>query len=353
MTEKVYKAGIVGCADIAKVHVDAYNACERTELVAIADLDPERLESFGERHSISPELSFPDHKSMLREAGLDIVSVCTWHGSHAEITIDAAESGIKGIFCEKPMATCLGDAKEMVKAADGNGAKLIVEHFRRYEFPTNKARELVAGGAIGEPQFVALRSKAGLLNWGTHVIDQVRYILGDPETEWVIGQLQRKTDRYERREPIEDLYAGLICFSNGARLTLEADLPGPELAAGSNNPVICGTEGQITVSDRVVLLNGDGRREFTPDGDAPKGFQGHVDELIEWVEGERDDHRCSGRKAFYTVEIMMSIYESMRVKGVVRMPLTTRANPLKEMLDAGRLPVENPGKYDIRLPYWE
>jgi hypothetical protein len=44
----------------------------------------------------------------------------------------------------------------------------------------------------------------------------------------------------------------------------------------------------------------------------------------------------------------MAIYESARRHEVVRFPLQTRLNPLEVMLDTGRLPIERPGRYDIR-----
>jgi len=42
-------------------------------------------------------------------------------------------------------------------------------------------------GAIGQPIAVIIRASDGLLNWGTHIIGQARFLLGDPEVEWVIG----------------------------------------------------------------------------------------------------------------------------------------------------------------------
>ena len=46
----------------------------------------------------------------------------------------------------------------------------------------------------------------------------------------------------------------------------------------------------------------------------------------------------------------MAIYESLRIKGLVKMPLETKESPLYLMIDDGALIVEKPGKYDIRLP---
>jgi hypothetical protein len=53
------------------------------------------------------------------------------------------------------------------------------------------------------------------------------------------------------------------------------------------------------------------------------------------------------------MELMMAIYESLRIKSVVMLPLQTRENPLDLMVEDGTLPVLKPGRYDIRAPFPE
>jgi predicted dehydrogenase len=354
MSKKEYHAGIIGCGAIARAHANMYMKNEKTALVAAADINPHMLKIFAEEFNVTS--TYTNYEEMLEREDLDIVSVCTWHGSHAEITVAAAERGVKGIICEKPMAVSLGQADAMIEACERSGTKLTVEHVRRYNPVNVKARRLIMNGAIGQPIAVISRVSDGLLNWGTHIIDQARFLLGDPETEWVIGQVERKTDRYERAIPIEDLCAGLVCFSNGARLVIECDLPGPNLPIESSAPLVYGSEGMmIPLDDRLLLLTKrDGWKEMTFK-DKGDGLIKHLDELIKWIEGEINDHRCSGRQARYTMEIMMAIYESLRIKGLVRMPLKTKDNPLEMMIKDGTLQVEKPGKYDIRIPspFWD
>jgi len=70
-------------------------------------------------------------------------------------------------------------------------------------------------------------------------------------------------------------------------------------------------------------------------------------ELIEWIEGG-PEHRGSGRKARDTVEVMMAMYESARQNKVIHLPLQEKEYPLEMMIKEGKLPVEEPGRYDIR-----
>lgn len=51
------------------------------------------------------------------------------------------------------------------------------------------------------------------------------------------------------------------------------------------------------------------------------------------------------------MEIMMAIYESLRIRDVVKMPLQTKENPLNLMVEDGTLPLLIPGRYDIRAPF--
>jgi len=342
--EEKYRAGIIGCGGIAWSHARAYQEYGKVNLVAAADISPEALEKFADQFSVSTK--YADYKEMLKKEDLDLVSVCTWQGTHAEITIAAAERGVKGILCEKPMAVNLGEADAMIEACDRSGTKLVVCHQHRFDAINMEARKLLQEGVIGQPTMIFRRTRDGLLNSGTHAIDGVRYILSDPETEWVIGQVERRTDRYERRCRIEDLCMGLICFSGGTRFVIESDMPGPELSA----PLIYGTEGMLTASDgRLLLLNDKelGWQEIKP----PEEGTTQLAELIAWIEGRIQEHRGSGRQARYTMEIMMAIYESLRIKGLVRMPLKTKESPLEMMINYGTLPVEKPGKYDIRVPF--
>jgi predicted dehydrogenase len=204
---------------------------------------------------------------------------------------------------------------------------------------------LIAAGAIGQPTLLHSRSGGGLTNNGTHAIDRMRYWLSDPAASWVIGQAERRTDRYERAEPIEDLCAGIICFAGGVRGVIENDTP--ESDAPKTGTLIYGAEGMLKIGgDALYIQNAEGAgwRKVDAPGDVNQ-----FAELIGWIEG-RNAHRNEAKHGRVVVEIMMAIYESARTKGLVRMPLATKASPLVMMIEDGTLPVEKPGKYDIRLP---
>ncbi len=352
MPEK-YRVAIVGAGSIGHAHMEGYSLVDKVEVIAVADpLEAARrmyMDDFGIPNG------YATVGEMLEDAEPDIVSVCTWHLLHDPVTVEvAAAPSVRGIICEKPMAIGMGRADRMVEAAEANDVKLAISHQRRFTPGWEKARELVREGAIGEPLRADLRVREGLANWGTHSIDGARFVLDDPKAEWVMGAVERRTDKYERNTAIEDSCIGLIHFGGSLQFFIQSDLWDRNCDAGKF--LIRGTEGMIHVRETVVKLF-----NATTGGwsDVPLGLQEHdkaiggatnaaqTRELIEWIEGG-PEHRGSGRKARDTVEIMMAMYESARHNRVINLPMEEKEYPLQLMIDEGRLPVEVDGSYDIR-----
>lgn len=344
-------AAIVGCGDIAHRHLQGYQM-EGVEPVAFVDPLPAAREQFLAEYGVGK--AYASLADMFAEVTPDLLSVCTWHLLHAPITVEAARGGVKGIICEKPMSVGLQGADDMIAACDEHGARLAISHQRRFTLGWEKGRELIAGGALGEVLMVTSKFGAGLLNCGTHAIDGVRFILSDPPTDWVMGAVERRTDKFERDTPIEDSCMGLVHFDNGVQLFLQVDLEGANYGFEF---FVRGTEGMMMVSETRCRTIGAGSGEWVEhdlgvpadkiDVIGGKANARQTRELLDWIDG-RAEHRCSGRTARATVEIMMALEESARRHHVVRMPLQESGYPLQLMLDEGQLPVEVEGRYDIR-----
>jgi predicted dehydrogenase len=344
-----YRVGIIGCGGMGRSHASAWTQREDTTVVAAMDISIESAQRLAEEYGVAA--TYTDYEEMLAKEDLDIVSIPTWQGARPAPTVAAAKAGVKAILGEKPIAADLGGADEMIAACDEHSVKLAIGHQRRFTPIANEIRRLVAAGAIGEPRLVhhIAKPNAGLLNTATHAIDSWRYYLSDPETLWVIGQASRTTDRWERRSICEDLCMGLVCFEGGARGLYEGDLPDPRITM----PEITGSEGKITLgAEGKLLLHQDaegGWQEIEPQPVETDQYQ----EMIDWIEGRIEDHRGNAKQARYTLEIMMAIFESLRIKNVVTMPLTTPECPLDMMVADGTLPVVEEGRYDLRAPFPE
>ena len=152
--EKI-RIGIVGAGNIAaNAHMPAYAVCDKAEVVAVADLNLERAQSFAKRFGIPN--AYASVEDMLAAEQLDAVDVCTWNNGHAPVTIAAAKAG-KHILCEKPMANTLAEGKAMVDAIEKAGVKSLVD-FIYTKCPANVlAKELMDSGKLGD--FVTFRGE--------------------------------------------------------------------------------------------------------------------------------------------------------------------------------------------------
>src|SRR5262245_16422014 len=97
-----FRVGMIGCGrplksdgatgfGMGNYHARGYAASPDTQLVALADLSLENARAFQAVHG--GERIYQDYREMLAAERLDIVSVCTWPGLHAEMVIAAAEAG--------------------------------------------------------------------------------------------------------------------------------------------------------------------------------------------------------------------------------------------------------------------
>jgi predicted dehydrogenase len=335
-----YRVAIIGTGGIARLHAQYYLAHPATEIVAVADISPAALDSFCAEHPVPAR--YGDYRELLAVEKPDLVSVCTWQGTHSEITIAAAEAGAKGAISEKPMGEDLAGADAMIAACEARGVPLAVHHQTRSRPSCAAARQAIAEGRIGEPLVVVGRTGGGLLNCGSHVIDIARYALGDPACTWVIGQAERTTNRHERGCQIEDLCVAVAGTEGGARIMLESDLP--EGGKGPN-PVAIGTDGMIVIGyggQSIISAKGE---PWAPLAEEPQ--PSFLEEFIAWVEGG-PEHRSSARQARATQEVMMGLYESAKTRRLVPLPLAKRTSPLLEMIEDGTLPAPDGPRYDIR-----
>ena len=349
---RTYTAAIVGCGSISHAHAEGYTLADRVNLTAVVDPVETARRQFMSTYDVP--YGFDSIEQMAEQMNPDLMSICTWHPLHAKLTEAAAALSPKGIICEKPMAVSMAEAERMISACDAAGTRLVVGHQRRFSAGWEKGRELMTEGAVGSPVRVDCNSSDGLLNCGTHVIDGSRYVLGDPSAEWVMGALERVSNRFERGTPIEDACMGLIQMEGGEQVFVQSDLKKEGRRAGGF--FVVGSEGMMDVSENQVKLfnsSSSGWRDLDlgPDAAARPAIGGEtnarqVRELVAWIEGG-SVHRGAAAKARDTMEIMMAMYESARCNRVVHLPLKVMDYPLERMLADGMLTAESE-PYDIR-----
>lgn len=163
-------------------HAAAYQSIPGFALVAAANRGQEKLRAFGDRFGV--DALYTDVWTMLERERPDVVSVCTQSPEKAEVTIAAAEAGVKAIVVEKAMSTSLAEADAMIAACERNGVLLVVNHPFRFSPLLRRAKELLDGGAIGPLGTISGFSGGGMLHVGTHTFDALRYFGGDVAEVW-------------------------------------------------------------------------------------------------------------------------------------------------------------------------
>ncbi|WKN45153.1 Gfo/Idh/MocA family protein [Tunicatimonas pelagia] len=138
--------GVVGCGHIGRRHIAVIEAESQAEMVAICDVDQQVLQKLSADY---PQvISYTNYERMLAEAAIDIICICTPHGLHSIMSIQAAYAK-KHILVEKPMAlTCL-ESERMIQAAEENGVSLYVVKQNRYNAPILLTKRTLDEGRLG------------------------------------------------------------------------------------------------------------------------------------------------------------------------------------------------------------
>ncbi|GAP12667.1 predicted dehydrogenase [Longilinea arvoryzae] len=264
------KIGIIGCGKIAQVrHIPEYAANPNAQLAAYYDLNPARAAELAKKYGGK---AYPSVDELLAVRDIDAVSVCTANTSHAEISI-AALKACKHVLCEKPMATTLPDCEAMVQAARETGRYLMLGHNQRLAKAHVKARELIAGGLIGD--IVSFRTTFGhsgpetwsvdpgknvwffdknkaamgaMADLGIHKTDLIHFLTGQTVVETTARLVTLdKRDASGSLIGVDDNAICIYRLSGGAVGTMTASWT--FYGAEDNSTVIYGTQGILRLYD--------------------------------------------------------------------------------------------------------
>ena len=302
------------------------------ELVAIYDDNKERLKKAAETYGV--KAVYTDYRELLKREEIDAVIVTSENAKHYELTIAAAEAG-KHILCEKPIATTLRDADEMIKAARKAGVKLQIAFVMRYHEATVHVKRLLDQGLIGKIQVITttnhgkypggwfgdpkLAGGGAVMDHVVHTADLMRWYTGSEAEEVyaVIG----KNIRPEL--PVEDCALLSIRFRNGVIGSIDCSWSRPD-----NWPIwgdvylgIIGTDGYIVVDafKTNIWVASEGKQfvwhYFGPDCDR--------DMIKDFIRVIRKDlePRATGWDGRQALEIALAAYESVKRGAPVKLPL--------------------------------
>jgi predicted dehydrogenase len=182
----VIGCGVIGAGDGAAAHPDigvtthaeAYAACPDTGLVAVCDVDHARARRCGARWGAR---AYADIEALLAAERPEVISVATPDASHASVlTACVGAGGVRAVLAEKPLALDAGDAAALADLARARGVVLAVNYTRRFTPAYQGLLGELATGALGELQYVSGLYVNGLKHNGTHWLDLLRMLAGDP-----------------------------------------------------------------------------------------------------------------------------------------------------------------------------
>lgn len=329
-----YRAGVVGCTGIGNAHTTGFADLPNVELVAGCDLAEGALNQFVEKWQAkwSNITGYTDHEEMLAKEKLDIVTVATSDHRHADIAVNAANAGVKGIFCEKPMATNLEDADRMVAAAAKNNTILSIDHTRRWMPLFRQTQQAVSNGVIGPIQYIIGTLGGGrsmLFRNGTHLIDTICWF-AESSPEWVFAELEPGYEDYweykgdgGHNPKTEPAASGYIHFANGVR----AFYAGFKEMPGDFRLEIVGRDGYVLVGrQKAEIYKGDSAEQIQIEAWPKEGIAAGIEELVKLLD-EGGEPISPGQEAMKVVEIMIGFLESQR-RGNTRVNIPAPRNRL-------------------------
>ena len=341
---KTYRVGIVGLSWItsepAKAgshpvlgnamphsHLSALAAIPSVAVVAGCDIVPEACDRFAENWSGTwPGIrSYTDYEAMLRDEELEIVCVATPDHLHGAVVRAAAASGVRGIFCEKPISTHLGDVDAMIEAIERHGVVVNVNNTRRWVPPYVAAREAIRTGAIGTLSQISIHfggPRAMLWRNHAHFLDLCSYF-AEADPIWAMAELEHGFEDYGiryrgdggRAPELEPGVNAYIAYDNGVR----AFLGGMKSATQQASVDLFGSEARIHANDGgavIVRQAADGLATIpiVPKG-SMQGMQAGIVDLLTAIETGREG-QSSPREARKTVALIEAILASQAAGNV-------------------------------------
>jgi predicted dehydrogenase len=230
------KAGVVGLGILGSQHVQFLDDQPQVQVTAVADVRRKRAEEIGGQIGAQP---YADYERLFKEQKLDIAVVATPDPVHKEPVLAAIKAGVPAIIQEKPMATTVADAQEMLEAAERAGARIFINYANRGSLLDQATYYVMRQGLLGDIVYGEIRLDDNISvptsMWGeksrewaagsstahfllSHVVDVLRWVLAPAEVTQVYAISQQKVLGYT-----PDLYDAFLTFDDGSRFRAKAE----------------------------------------------------------------------------------------------------------------------------------
>lgn len=350
------KYALIGCGRISTNHIKAAVA-NKLEITAVCDVIPERMENVLSKHSLENDASiarYTDYRKMISEhSDIELISIATESGLHAEIALYCIERGMN-VIIEKPMAMSIADAEKIIALSKEKNVKVSACHQNRFNIAVQQMRRAFEGGRFGKISHGSIHVRwnrnrdyydqakwrgtwaqdgGALMNQCIHGIDLLRWMMGD-EVEEVYGVTKQQFHDYLE---CEDIGMAVVKFKNGAVGTIEGttnvypkNLEETLYVFGEHGTVKLGgkSTNAIDVWDFADETEADADNKGLFEQTSNVYGNGHTSlfaDVIDAIEHDRKPYvdAVAGRNA---LEMILAIYKSAAEGKPVKLPLNTCAS---------------------------
>ncbi|MHA1341213.1 MAG: Gfo/Idh/MocA family protein [Promethearchaeota archaeon] len=352
---KKYKCAVIGTGGRGGGWVGQLKRHPQCELVAIADINENRLNSLSKKFNVK---TYRDYKELLEKEMLDFCVIATPHYLHAPITVYAAENDVH-VFCEKPMAINLQQCDEMIISCRKNDVKLAIGFQHHYSPTLAYLKDAIAGkkgdlGSLGRITDIIMTGRhyrnemyyltstpvdpstgvppgpwrgrwlteggGILINQAVHNIDAFQYICGKIKSVYAYA----KTISWEHKFiEVEDTVTALCELENGALGTMI--LTSSNKKQLPNSITIHGTEGYIMAEGGFCanFVKIDTRYKDEEDYEIPfitDPKWNQLDNFLLTIEEDKEPF-VNGEEGRKSIELIRAIYKSTEIGAKVHLPL--------------------------------
>lgn len=220
------KVGVIGLG-VGERHIVGYRQIDGVEVTALCDVDPAKLMAVGDRQDIGAR--YADYRTMLEEADLDAVSICSYDDAHADQAVAAFQAGLH-VMCEKPIALSRPALERIIEAQQTSGKRLSSNLILRQSPRFQRVREMVRAGDFGDLHYMegdyihqilwkiteGWRGKMDFYcvtyGGGIHLIDLMRWIAGEEVVE--VNAMAAKKVTRDSAFPYPDTMVSLLRFES-------------------------------------------------------------------------------------------------------------------------------------------
>jgi len=253
------RIGVIGCGRIAEKHLQAYKKLKDIE-ITVTDILQEGqtiAKNYGVNWHNNPDELIAGHE-------IDAVDICVPTPLHVEFIMKALQSG-KHIFCEKPLAMNLKEAKEIQEKAAQASTLLMVGYLYEFHPAYQLGKDVIEEHILGEPYYAIFRlgGRGSTSAWKhkrktgggasnemlVHMLDVILWYFGEVKTiEKLYADIVLKEREIEGRRIVpdaEDVVLLKIETNDGMKILCESDLITPSYM---NYVEVHGTNGSLWTS---------------------------------------------------------------------------------------------------------